>query len=151
MTRILHMTLAGALIAAATAVLAPTPAQAWADQCRENVDNIIDEEFWIYFHSAGTELSEEAIERIDRAHRFARARDVEQICITGQASKEGNAKANLALARARAEAVGEAFVQRGWRRDQIAIKAKGEAWGFMSRLLTSDAAPDRRVVVTFSY
>lgn len=131
--------------------LAPQPALAWADKCRENVDNSIDDEFWIHFHTDGTHLDEEAVKRIDRADSLAKARDVEQICIAGQASKEGDAKANRELARARAAAVGNAFVNRGWRRDQIVVEAKGEAWGFMSEWLTSDAAPDRRVVVTFSY
>ena len=123
----------------------------WADRCRENVDNSINQEFWIYFNTSGTDLDAEAMRRIKRADGLGKARDVEQICIAAQASKEGDARANRELSYGRAEAVARAFMQRGWRRDQIAIVAKGEAWGFMSDWLSGDAAPDRRVVVTFSY
>ena len=115
------------------------------------MDAQIDDEYRVYFHTSGNELSEEAIRRIDRAHSIASARDVKQLCIVGQASKEGNAKRNADLAYARAEAVANAFVARGWRRDQIVVRSKGESWGFMTDWLTDDSAADRRVDVTFSY
>lgn len=127
------------------------PAHAWADKCRNNVDAQIDDEFRIYFTTSDNELSDEAIERIDRASSMGKARDVEQICIIGQASKQGDSKANASLAYNRAEMVAKAFVQRGWRRDQIVVESSGESWGFMTRLLTSDSSADRRVDVTFSY
>lgn len=127
------------------------PAHAWATKCNNNVDAQIDDEYRIYFHTSGNELSEESIERIDRAHSIATARDVAQLCIVGQASKEGDAKRNANLAYGRAEAVAKAFVARGWRRDQIVVKSKGESWGFMTDWLTDDSAADRRVDVTFSY
>lgn len=142
---------AGAAVLLSVAFVASGPAQAWADKCRNNVDAQIDDEYRVYFHTSGNELSEEAIRRIDRAHSIASARDVKQLCIVGQASKEGNAKRNADLAYARAEAVANAFVARGWRRDQIVVRSKGESWGFMTDWLTDDSAADRRVDVTFSY
>jgi len=143
---------AASVAALFTFAFAPTgPAYAWADKCRNNVDAQIDDEYRIYFHTSGNELSEEAIRRIDRAHSIASARDVEQICIVGQASKEGDSRANSNLAYARAEAVANAFVARGWRKDQIVVRSKGESWGFMTEWLTDDSAADRRVDVTFSY
>ncbi len=135
------------------------PAQAWADKCRKNVDAQIDEEYRIYFRTSdnevdetpATQLDEENIKRIDRASSIGKARDVEQICIIGQASKEGDADRNASLAYARAEAVARAFVARGWRKDQIVVESSGETWGFLSDWLTSDSSADRRVDVTYSY
>jgi len=150
MNRLL-LSAAGAVALLSVAFMASSPAQAWADKCRNNVDAQIDDEYRIYFHTSGNELSEEAIRRIDRAHSIASARDVKQICIVGQASKEGNAKRNANLAYGRAEAVANQFVARGWRRDQIVVRSKGESWGFMTDWLTDDSGADRRVDVTFSY
>lgn len=143
--------LAGLASTTAVALVAISPAGAWADSCRENVDAQIDDEYRIYFHTSGNELSEEAVDRINRADSIAKARDVAQLCIVGQASKEGDAKANGNLAFSRAEAVAKAFVSRGWRRDQIVVSSKGESWGFLTELLTDDSSADRRVDVTFSY
>ncbi|MEQ8747008.1 OmpA family protein [Pyruvatibacter sp.] len=130
---------------------ASVPAHAWAEKCRNNVDAQIDEEYRIYFYTSGNELDEEAVKRIDRASSIGKARDVKQICIVGQASKEGDARRNSALALGRAEAVAEAFVARGWQRDQIVVRSKGESWGFLSDWLTSDSSADRRVDITYSY
>jgi outer membrane protein OmpA-like peptidoglycan-associated protein len=150
MTRISLVIAATAASIFATAIVSQ-PAHAWADKCRENVDARIDEEYRIYFSSSDNHLSDDAIKRIDRADSIAKARDVEQICIVGQASKEGDSKANANLAYARAEMVADAFVKRGWRRDQIVVESTGESWGFLTDILTSDSSADRRVDVTFSY
>ncbi len=151
MTRSILLTLIAAMAVSFAAMTSSANAQSFDGKCRENTDAQIDDEYWIYFHTSGTHLDEEAVKRINRADSIAKARDVEQICITGQASKEGDADANSALARSRGQAVAKAFMQRGWRADQIVVKTKGEAWGFMSEWLTDDSSADRRVVVTFSY
>ena len=107
-------------------------------------------DYFIYFESASSALSDDDLDEIDRVRRFAEGQKAYQICLFGKASKKGDARSNAALARARSEAVAQVLVDLGWPAARIAIEPEGEAWGWLQEALTSDAAEDRRVRIRLS-
>jgi OOP family OmpA-OmpF porin len=80
----------------------------------------------VWFDSGNARLSPTAVLILDNAAKWLRANSAELISIEAFADRLGSNAANLRLSRRRGEAVKAMLVQRGFRPDQILVKAFGE-------------------------
>src|SRR5687768_15524806 len=103
---------------------------------------------YVQFDSGSARLTAQAEARLDDAVTWLRSNNAETIWIQAQADRVGPASANLRLSRQRGEAVKAALVRRGFRPDQITIRAYGESRPLVS---TPDgvAEPDNRLAIIF--
>lgn len=103
------------------------------------------------FDSGSTAIKPADAKRLDEQASLAKANYIQQICLRGQADRQGDAKANERLALARANVIANELVKRGVDRKTIVIEAVGEAGGGASWIPGSGrAAGERRVDVKFA-
>jgi outer membrane protein OmpA-like peptidoglycan-associated protein len=81
----------------------------------------------LFFDTGSAHLGPTAAATLDYAAEWLRGAHAELISIEASADRVGSAAANRRLARRRGETVKAALVRRGFRADQIIIKAFGES------------------------
>lgn len=108
------------------------------------------EDKYVYFGSNSSKVRAEDLPKIKHIYGIAKGQSVQQICLFGKASKNGDASSNNALGEKRARNVAREFEKLGWPRSKIVIGTEGEAWGWLQEMLTSDALEDRRVLIRLS-
>lgn len=127
---------------------AATPARAF--QCDGNTSaGVGANSYVVYFDVGQTAINDAGRTELDRAAKQAKATFVQEICIIGQADKQGDKESNRRLAEDRAETVQAYLANRGVKRATMEVAVRGETFGgagFLESLVSSN---DRRVEVVF--
>ena len=107
----------------------------------------------ISFDTGSVKISSQDQEKIAKAAKLAKDNYIQQICVTGFADKQGDAKMNQILSQRRAEAVAAELRKDGVAQSSVVVNAAGEPGGsaFSSFSGTSAASSaDRRVEIRFA-
>ncbi|MFZ3033455.1 MAG: OmpA family protein [Parvibaculum sp.] len=107
-------------------------------------------DWYVYFETNSSKVRPEDYDKIRHIYGIAKGHHAQQICLFGKASKAGDVEGNTNLGIKRARNVAREFEALGWSSKRIAIGTEGEAWGWMTEMLTSDAKEDRRVLIRLS-
>jgi len=132
------------IAAAATIAVAAAPAAA-AVQCAALPNDPSRQEFIVFFDVGSARLDEAARAVVQRAARQATATFAREICLIGRTSPTGSPQANQRLAQQRIQAVQNALVQRGVRRETIGSSVPGAAFGI--RQDRAENRADRSVTI----
>lgn len=143
--------LAALMTGVAFAILSPHPAAAQGFtpiECHQDRDTYEDlpRPFVFYFDTGVSTLS--AAQKSELSDIAARGQNMREICVVGQADKQGNADFNRRLSLARANAVADELARLGIARDVMTIGYRGETFGGLQQQATPSKA-DRRVEVIF--
>ena len=104
----------------------------------------------VMFDTGKTAINAEGQKVIDEQAKLAKANYIQQICLTGYTDKQGNADANLKLARARSSAVAAALVKQGVDAKSIVITPpSSENTGATIFGKGAQSSADRRVDIKF--
>jgi outer membrane protein OmpA-like peptidoglycan-associated protein len=137
-----------ALIGAAAAVCAAAmPAQAAVQCAGVSPGDAGREEFVVFFAVGSSALDQAAQAVVQRAARQATATFKNEICLIGRTSPTGSPQANQRLAQQRIQAVQNALVQRGVRRDTLGNFVPAAAFGMQANRAENRA--DRSVTIIF--
>lgn len=107
----------------------------------------------ISFDTGSVKISALDQEKITKAAKLAKDNYIQQICVTGFADKQGDAKMNQILSQRRAESVAAELRKNGIAQNSVVVNAAGEPGGnaFSSFSGSSAAsAADRRVEIRFA-
>jgi outer membrane protein OmpA-like peptidoglycan-associated protein len=107
----------------------------------------------ISFDTGSTKISAPDQQKIATAAKLAKDNYVQQICVTGFADKQGDAKMNHILSQRRAEVVAAELRKNGVAQNTVVVNAAGEPGGsaFSSFSGASAASTaDRRVEIRFA-
>jgi outer membrane protein OmpA-like peptidoglycan-associated protein len=107
----------------------------------------------ISFETGSVKITSQDQQKIADAAKLAKDNYIQQICVTGFADKQGDAKMNQILSQRRAEAVAAELRRNGVAQNSVVVNAAGEPGGsaFSSFSGSSAAsAADRRVEIRFS-
>ena len=104
----------------------------------------------VYFAFDNFDLSELAIETLDKAGEQAKAAQATAALVTGHADAAGSSDYNKGLSRARAVTVRNALIERGMTRKQVTRKFVGEEDLAVKTEDGKREARNRRVTITFS-
>lgn len=136
-----------ALIGAAAAVCAAVlPARAAVQCAGVSPGDVGREEFVVFFAVGSAALDQAAQAVIQRAARQATATFRNEICLIGRTSPTGSPQANRRLAEQRVQAVQNALVQRGVRRETLGSFVPAAAFGAQTR---AENRADRSVTIIF--
>jgi len=137
-----------AMAAAAAAICAASiPAHAAVQCAGLSPGDPSRQEFTVYFDVGSAQLDEAARAVVQRAARQATATFRSEICLIGRASPTGSPQANQRLAQQRIQAVANALVQRGVRRETLGSLVQGAAFGM--RQDRAENRADRSVTIVF--
>lgn len=81
----------------------------------------------VYFQSGSAKLDRQHEVTLDHAAAWLRSANAKTMYIEANADRVGSAESNLRLSRLRGEAFKAALVRRGFRPDQITVRAYGES------------------------
>ncbi|MBI3711258.1 MAG: OmpA family protein [Proteobacteria bacterium] len=104
----------------------------------------------VSFDTGSTKIRPEDAKRIVDAAKLAKANYIQQVCVTGFADKQGDAKKNEELSLRRAQVVANELVKSGVNAATIVMQAKGEPGGSIFSGANIKTQADRRVEVTFT-
>lgn len=107
----------------------------------------------ISFETGSVKVSPQDQQKIAAAAKLAKDNYIQQICVTGFADKQGDAKMNQLLSHRRAEAVAAELRKNGVAQGTVVVNAVGEPGGSaFSSFSGSSAASsaDRRVEIRFA-
>ena len=145
--RIMQIAAAAALTLAAV----PASAQIITGKCTPNDVARRWQAVPLTFDTGSTKIKPEDAKRLDEQASLAKANSIQQICLRGQADRQGDAKSNERLALARANMVADELVRRGVDRKTIVIEAVGEAGGGASIFASAEKSrAERRVDLRFT-
>ncbi|MGV8996340.1 MAG: OmpA family protein [Parvibaculaceae bacterium] len=142
----------------AGAYFVATPAEAanevytTALRCNNKSDasKVFKQDQYVYFDTNSSRIRDADRSKIKYIYDLAKGRSAQQICLFGKASKVGGTSGNKSLGLKRANMVAQELEDLGWPRSRIIIGSEGEAWGWLSDMLTSDSEDDRRVLIRLS-
>jgi outer membrane protein OmpA-like peptidoglycan-associated protein len=107
----------------------------------------------ISFETGSVKISTQDQQKIATAAKLAKDNYIQQICVTGFADKQGDAKMNQLLSQRRAEAVAAELRKNGIAQGTVVVSANGEpggsAFGGFSGASAASTA-DRRVEIRFA-
>jgi outer membrane protein OmpA-like peptidoglycan-associated protein len=107
----------------------------------------------ISFETGSVKISPQDQQKIATAAKLAKDNYIQQICVTGFADKQGDAKMNQVLSQRRAEAVAAELRKNGVGQGSVVVNAAGEpggtAFGSFSGASAASSA-DRRVEIRFT-
>lgn len=104
----------------------------------------------VLFDTGSTKINAEGQKVIAEQASLAKANYIQQICLTGYTDKQGNADANLKLARARSSAVAAELVKQGVDAKSIVITPpSSENTGATIFGKGAQSSADRRVDIKF--
>jgi outer membrane protein OmpA-like peptidoglycan-associated protein len=132
------------LIAALAATLLASPAAAAVD-CRSVLPNSGNEQWLVNFATGSTAIDATARRRLDEAAARIKGRFASEVCLYGQASRVGDARANQQLSERRIAAVQNELVRRGVNRNVLGSRAVGAAASAAGQ--RPDASGERSVTI----
>jgi outer membrane protein OmpA-like peptidoglycan-associated protein len=136
------------LVAAALAItLAALPARAAVACTGVSPGEPGREEYIVFFPVGSAELDQAARAVVQRAAARATATFPTEICLVGRTSPTGSPQANQRLAEQRIQAVRNALMQRGVRRETLGSVVAGA--GFGARVDWAENRADRSVTIVF--
>ena len=150
---VLTLTLtAGAFIWIATPASAGNEVYTSGIRCnnKQSGGREFNKDWYVYFDTNSSKVRPEDYDKIKHIYGIAKGHHAQQICLFGKASKVGGVEGNANLGENRARNVARQFEALGWPNSKIVIGTEGEAWGWMTEMLTSDAEEDRRVLIRLS-
>jgi outer membrane protein OmpA-like peptidoglycan-associated protein len=107
----------------------------------------------VSFDTGSVKISSPDQQKIANAAKLAKDNYIQQICVTGFADKQGDAKMNQLLSQRRAEAVAAELRKNGIAQNTVVVNGAGEpggsAFGSFSGTSASSTA-DRRVEIRFA-
>lgn len=107
----------------------------------------------ISFDTGSVKISAQDQEKIANAAKLAKANYIQQVCVTGFADKQGDARMNQILSQRRAEAVAAELRKHGVAQNNVVVTAAGEPGGSAFNSFSGAAAAsaaDRRVEIRFA-
>jgi outer membrane protein OmpA-like peptidoglycan-associated protein len=104
----------------------------------------------VSFETGSTKIRPEDAKRIVDAAKLAKANYIQQVCVTGYADKQGDAKKNEELSLRRAQVVAKELAKSGVNAATIVVQAKGEPGGTILSGANVATRADRRVEVSFT-
>jgi outer membrane protein OmpA-like peptidoglycan-associated protein len=156
MTVIRGLSLGALALACASTYLAMSIASEPATAQRACTPNMTSSQFSpviVSFDTGSVKISPQDQEKIAKAAKLAKDNYIQQICVTGFADKQGDAKMNHLLSQRRADAVAAELRKNGVAQNSVVIGAAGEPGGntFSSYSGSSAASSaDRRVEIRFA-
>jgi OOP family OmpA-OmpF porin len=142
------LAVAGGAILTAVSLL-PEPATAQR-ACRPNLTASQFSPVIISFDTGSTKINAQDQRKIAEAAKLAKANYITQICVTGYADKQGDAKINEVLSQRRADAVAAELRKHGISQDTLVVNGVGEPGGSAFSSYSGSAAAsraDRRVEI----
>jgi len=137
----------GAALIMITAGAAPASAQR---ACRPNLTASQFSPVVVSFDTGSVKISKDDLEKIAKTAKLAKDNYIQQICVTGFADKQGDAKINQRLSERRAEAVAAALRKHGIANDSLVVSGKGEVWGESFSGASFGSSAERRVEIRFA-
>jgi outer membrane protein OmpA-like peptidoglycan-associated protein len=137
----------GAALIMITAGAAPANAQR---ACRPNLTASHYSPVVVSFDTGSVKINSEDAAKIKKTAQLAKDNYIQQICVTGFADKQGDAKINQRLSERRAEAVAAALRKHGIASDTLVVSGKGELWGESLSGSSSGSSVERRVEIRFT-
>lgn len=121
--------------------------------CRPNLTSSQFSPVIISFDTGSVKIASPDQQKIAKAAQLAKDNYIQQICVTGLADKQGDAKLNQRLSQRRAEAVAAELRRHGIPQDTLVVNAAGEPGGsafsgYSGSVAASSA--DRRVEIRFA-
>lgn len=104
----------------------------------------------IEFDTNSTKISPADRQKIAKLASDAKAKYITQICVTGHADKQGDAKKNQALSMQRANAVAAELRKNGIDAGTLVVNASGEPLGETFSGINRKSQADRAVVIKIS-
>ncbi|MCU0983727.1 MAG: OmpA family protein [Acetobacteraceae bacterium] len=133
--------------AAAAVAVAAMPASAAVQCASVSPGDAGREEFVVFFGVGSAALDQAAQAVVQRAARQATATFKTEVCLIGRTSPTGSPQANQRLAQQRVQAVQNALVQRGVRRDTLGSFVPAAAFG--AQVNRAENRADRSVTIIF--
>jgi OOP family OmpA-OmpF porin len=103
--------------------------------------------FIVFFEKGSVGLTARTALVLDNAVRASRAVPYREVILYGHTDRSGDAEANLALSRRRAEAVRDALLARGMQVETISIEVHGETRPLVETADGVDEPQNRRVEI----
>jgi OOP family OmpA-OmpF porin len=104
----------------------------------------------VSFDTGSVKVSEPDQQKIAKAAKLAKDNYIQQICVTGFADKQGDAKMNQILSQRRAEAVAAELRKHGVTQNALVVSGAGEPGGNAFSGANSSSTADRRVEIRFA-
>jgi OOP family OmpA-OmpF porin len=140
----------GAIILAASIGAEPATAQR---ACAPNMTASQYSPVIVTFDTGSVKISPQDQEKIANAAKLANDNYIQQICVTGFADKQGDAKMNEALSQRRADAVAAELRKHGIGQNTLLVNGAGEPLGTAFSSFSGSAAAssaERRVEIRFT-
>jgi outer membrane protein OmpA-like peptidoglycan-associated protein len=104
----------------------------------------------VSFDTGSVNIRDADMPRIAAMANLAKDNYIQQICVTGYADKQGDARMNQLLSQRRADAVATALRKHGIAADAIVVSSAGEPGGNAFSGAQYASAADRRVEIKFA-
>lgn len=104
----------------------------------------------VSFETGSMKVRDIDVPKIAEAAKLAKDNYIQQICVTGYADKQGDAKMNKLLSQRRAEAVAAELRRHGVAPSTIVVSGAGEPGGSALSGVQHGSAADRRVEIKFA-
>ena len=104
----------------------------------------------ISFDTGSMKIREADQQKIAAAAKLAKDNYIQQICVTGFADKQGDAKMNQLLSQRRAESVAAELRKHGVAQSVLVVSGSGEPGGSAFSGASMSSSADRRVEIRFA-
>jgi outer membrane protein OmpA-like peptidoglycan-associated protein len=104
----------------------------------------------VSFDTGSVKIRDTDQEKIAAAAKLAKDNYIQQVCVTGFADKQGDAKMNQLLSQRRAEAVAAELRRNGVGQGTLVVSGSGEPGGNAFSGANSPSSADRRVEIRFA-
>lgn len=104
----------------------------------------------VSFDTGSTKIRDADQQKIATAAKLAKDNYIQQVCVTGFADKQGDARMNQLLSQRRAEAVAAELRKYGVAPGAMVVSASGEPGGQALSGMQGSSAADRRVEIRFT-
>jgi outer membrane protein OmpA-like peptidoglycan-associated protein len=104
----------------------------------------------ISFDTGSVKISSQDQQKIANAAKLAKDNYIQQICVTGFADKQGDAKMNQLLSQRRADTVAAELRKHGIAQNVLVVNGSGEPGGSAFSGANISSSADRRVEIRFA-
>ena len=104
----------------------------------------------VSFDTGSVKIREADQEKIATAAKLAKDNFIQQVCVTGFADKQGDAKMNQLLSQRRAESVAAELRKHGVGQSALVVSGAGEPGGSAFSGASTSSTADRRVEIRFA-
>jgi outer membrane protein OmpA-like peptidoglycan-associated protein len=104
----------------------------------------------VSFDTGSVKIRDADLQKIAAAAKLAKDNYIQQVCVTGFADKQGDAKMNQLLSQRRAETVAAELRKQGIAQNALVVSALGEPGGSAFSGASMSSTADRRVEIRFA-